>query len=317
MIRNILGITRGNQFSPNMSDKDMAIMRAVASRLESLGHEVRFVDEFEWVDETDEILPDAVFTMMRSQRALKKLKAMEERGITTLNASEGILNAERWRMTTLLREHQLPVPTSIMIPDEPMENISTPCWVKQGKGWAQKKDDVTFVTNHQQLQEQIHRLMNKYADGNVVATFTPRTNEVLSPEAAYQMVTMLRGVINSGTGRALRSSIRADMGGKTGTTNSHADGWFMGFTPHLVVGAWVGGDDRDIHFDSMSLGQGARAALPIYHRDGRFGIDQDQKFEQPEDFDPCYDALDELRSLEHVDDEVVDEYENQIDAAFQ
>ena len=162
------------------------------------------------------------------------------------------------------------------------------------------------------------------AEGNVVATFMPRTNEVLSPEAAYQMVTMLRGVINSGTGRALRSSIRADMGGKTGTTNSHADGWFMGFTPHLVVGAWVGGDDRDIHFDSMSFGQGARAALPIYHkfmdkvyRDGRFGIDQDQKFEQPEGFDPCYDALDELRSLEYSGQGVVDEYENQIDEAFQ
>ena len=162
------------------------------------------------------------------------------------------------------------------------------------------------------------------ADGNVVATFTPRTNEVLSPEAAYQMVTMLRGVINSGTGRALRSSIRADMGGKTGTTNSQADGWFMGFTPHLVVGAWVGGDDRDIHFDSMSYGQGARAALPIYHkfmdkvyRDGRFGIDQDQTFVQPEDFDPCYDALDELRSLEYGGQGVVDENENQIDEAFQ
>ncbi len=163
------------------------------------------------------------------------------------------------------------------------------------------------------------------ADGTVVATFTPRTNEVLSPEAAYQMVTMLRGVIDSGTGRSLRSTIHADMGGKTGTTNSNADGWFMGFTPRLVVGAWVGGDDRDIHFDSMSYGQGARAALPIYqkfmnkvYRDGRFGINQEQKFVAPEGFDPCYNSLDELRSYEHSDEEgEVDEYENQIDEAFQ
>ena len=163
------------------------------------------------------------------------------------------------------------------------------------------------------------------ADGTVIATFTPRTNEVLSPEAAYQMVTMLRGVIDSGTGRSLRSTIHADMGGKTGTTNSNADGWFMGFTPRLVVGAWVGGDDRDIHFDSMSYGQGARAALPIYqkfmnkvYRDGRFGINQEQKFEAPEGFDPCYNSLDELRSYEHSDDEgEVDDYENQIDEAFQ
>ncbi len=163
------------------------------------------------------------------------------------------------------------------------------------------------------------------AEGNVVATFTPRTNEVLSPENAYQMVIMLRGVINSGTGRALRSTIHADMGGKTGTTNSHADAWFMGFTPRLVVGVWVGGEDRDIHFDSMGYGQGARAALPVYqkfmnnvYRDGRFGINQEQEFVEPENFDPCYDELDDLRSLEHTDGEgEVDESENQIDEAFQ
>lgn len=162
------------------------------------------------------------------------------------------------------------------------------------------------------------------ADGNVVASFTPRTNEVLSKEAAYQMVILLRGVINSGTGRSLRSTIKADMGGKTGTTNSNADGWFMGFTPRLVVGAWVGGDDRDIHFDSMSFGQGARAALPIYqkfmnkiYKDGRFGINQDQKFVEPEDFDPCYDELEGLRSLEHSDNEEEEEVVDQIDEAFQ
>ena len=114
------------------------------------------------------------------------------------------------------------------------------------------------------------------------------------------------------------------MAGKTGTTNNNSDAWFLGLTPNLVNACWVGGDDRDIHFDSMSYGQGARAALPIYHkfmdkvyRDGRFGIDQDQTFVQPEDFDPCYDALDELRSLEYGGQGVVDENENQIDEAFQ
>lgn len=162
------------------------------------------------------------------------------------------------------------------------------------------------------------------ADGNIVASFTPRTNEVLSPEEAFQMVTMLRSVVNSGTGAALRSTIHADMGGKTGTTNSHADAWFMGFSPKLVVGCWVGGDDRDIHFDSMSYGQGARAALPIYHkfmnkvyRDGRFGINQELKFIEPEDFDPCASELDELRSLEHHDNGDLEEDEtDRIDDAF-
>ena len=80
---------------------------------------------------------------------------------------------------------------------------------------------------------------------------------------------MRRGVVNSGTAGRLRYSSRpykftADICGKTGTTNSNADAWFMGVVPKLVVGCWVGGDDRDIHFNNMSYGQGAAAALPIY-----------------------------------------------------
>ena len=154
-------------------------------------------------------------------------------------------------------------------------------------------------------------------DGNIIDTFTPRANEVLSPQQAYQMVIMLRGVINNGTGRSLRSSIKADMGGKTGTTNSHADAWFMGFTPKLVVGCWVGGDDRDIHFDTMGYGQGARAALPIYQKfmnkvyaDKSLGITQDAKFVAPENFDPCSSELDDLQEAysEYVEDTgVIDE----------
>ena len=159
------------------------------------------------------------------------------------------------------------------------------------------------------------------ADGNVVETFTPRTNEVLSPEQAYQMVIMLRGVIDNGTGRALRSTIKADMGGKTGTTNSHADAWFMGFTPKLVVGCWVGGEDRDIHFDTMGYGQGARAALPIYQKfmnkvyaDSRLGITQDLKFVAPPDFDPCSSELDGLEDAYKEDD---DDGTGEIDESFQ
>ena len=76
---------------------------------------------------------------------------------------------------------------------------------------------------------------------------------------------MLRAVVNEGTGgRVRRLGVKADMGGKTGTTNYNADGWFMGFTPSLVSGCWVGGEDRDIHFDTMLHGQGASMALPIW-----------------------------------------------------
>jgi len=137
------------------------------------------------------------------------------------------------------------------------------------------------------------------SDGNIVATFTPEMNEVISQTSAYKMLDMLRAVINGGTGGRVRAryNITADMGGKTGTTNSNSDGWFMGFTPTLVSGAWVGGEDRDIHFDTMTYGQGASMALPIWatymnkvYADKTLGYSQEDRFEFPEDFDPCEDT---------------------------
>ena len=85
-------------------------------------------------------------------------------------------------------------------------------------------------------------------EGNVLATFTPQVEEVISETSAYKMLVMLRAVINEGTGNRVRRlyGIKADMGGKTGTTNRNSDGWFMGFTPTLVSGCWVGGEERDI-----------------------------------------------------------------------
>ena len=146
------------------------------------------------------------------------------------------------------------------------------------------------------------------AEGNVIANFTPRMNEVLSKEKASQMIYMLKAVINEGTGRALRGGayhITGDLGGKTGTTNSNADGWFIGFCPKLVVASWVGGEDRDIHFGSMAFGQGARAALPIFGKLMRkiynsklFGISEKDKFDIPEDYQPCENELMSLPSAE-------------------
>ncbi len=136
-------------------------------------------------------------------------------------------------------------------------------------------------------------------DGNVVANFTPQMEEVISEVSSYKMLDMLRAVVNGGTGsRVRRLGITADMGGKTGTTNNNSDGWFMGFTPSLVSGAWVGGEERDIHFDRMEYGQGASMALPIWaiymkkvYNDHSLGYSQDEKFTIPEDFDPCADSL--------------------------
>lgn len=102
--------------------------------------------------------------------------------------------------------------------------------------------------------------------GNLLERFTPQTSEIISEETSYEMLIMLQAVINEGTGVRLRYryGFKGDIGGKTGTTNNNSDGWFMGVTPELVNGAWVGGEDRSIHFDSMAEGQGASMALPIW-----------------------------------------------------
>ena len=133
------------------------------------------------------------------------------------------------------------------------------------------------------------------SEGNVISTFAPQMDEVISTSSVYKMLVMLRAVINEGTGgRVRRYGITADMGGKTGTTNENSDSWFMGFTPSLVSGCWVGGDERDIHFGSMTYGQGAAAALPIWAKymkkvfdDPTLGYDQQETFKLPEGFDPC------------------------------
>ncbi|MCM1152555.1 MAG: penicillin-binding protein [Muribaculum sp.] len=132
--------------------------------------------------------------------------------------------------------------------------------------------------------------------GNPIYTAMPHHEEVTNENTAANMVKMLESVINNGTGRALRSSygISAEMGGKTGTTNSNSDAWFMGFTPDLVTGVWVGGEERTIRFNSMAFGQGARAAMPIYglymkkvYADPKLPYKQDAKFSFPETFVYC------------------------------
>lgn len=110
----------------------------------------------------------------------------------------------------------------------------------------------------------VTRIEDSY--GNTIANFTPQMKEILSEETTFKMLHMLRSVIDGGTGGRIRGryKIQAPMGGKTGTTQNNSDAWFMGFTPSLVSGCWVGGEERSIHFDRMDFGQGAAAALPIY-----------------------------------------------------
>lgn len=133
-------------------------------------------------------------------------------------------------------------------------------------------------------------------EGNVVAQFQPRMEEVISSESAYKMLVELMAVVDEGTAGRLRYKfhINGQIGGKTGTTNRNSDAWFMGFTPQLVSGCWVGGEDRDIHFDSMAMGQGATMALPIWayymkkiYRDQTLPYDSTAVFDLPQDFNPC------------------------------
>jgi Membrane carboxypeptidase/penicillin-binding protein len=133
--------------------------------------------------------------------------------------------------------------------------------------------------------------------GNVVASFTPQVNEVLTEDASYKMLNMLQDVVDHGTAVRLRFryGFKGEMGGKTGTTQNNSDGWFMGFTPSLVAGCWVGGEDRSIHFDNLREGQGANMALPIYalfmqkvYADQTLGYSEEEVFEIPEEYRlPC------------------------------
>ncbi|MBQ5455935.1 MAG: transglycosylase domain-containing protein [Prevotella sp.] len=133
-------------------------------------------------------------------------------------------------------------------------------------------------------------------EGNVLAEFQPRMNEVISEESAHKMLYMLKAVVEGGTAGRLRYkyNIPGDIAGKTGTTNNNSDAWFMGITPTLVSGCWVGGEDRDIHFTMTSMGQGAAGALPVWayymkrvYADKRLGYNENAVFDLPAGFNPC------------------------------
>lgn len=102
-------------------------------------------------------------------------------------------------------------------------------------------------------------------NGKVLEEFVPNTDEVFSEEKAYVMCTLMKGVVQSGTGMGLyRYKLPSNIAGKTGTTQNNSDGWFIGYTPDLAAGCWVGGEDRSVHFNTMEFGQGAKMALPIW-----------------------------------------------------
>ncbi|MDE7144278.1 MAG: penicillin-binding protein, partial [Muribaculaceae bacterium] len=135
------------------------------------------------------------------------------------------------------------------------------------------------------------------AGGNVISEFTATGSEVISERAYYRILSILLDVVDSGTGNRLSRApfnLTAQMGAKTGTTNSNSDAWFMAFSPEIVAGTWVGGEERYIHFNSMTFGQGAAAALPIFgkfmsrvYADKSLPYSQTARFEFPAGVNLC------------------------------
>ena len=127
-------------------------------------------------------------------------------------------------------------------------------------------------------------------DGNVLGEFTNPKREAISDYTAYLMANLMQGVVNSGTGVRLRAKygLKGEIAGKTGTTNDQSDGWFIGYTPSLTAGVWVGAEDRQVHFESLSLGGGSNMALPIWGlfmqkvlADGTLGVYDTDRFLAP------------------------------------
>ena len=131
-------------------------------------------------------------------------------------------------------------------------------------------------------------------NGNVVSRFTQQIEEVLSEEQAYLMLDLLQGVVQIGSGNRLRREpyvLLNQLGGKTGTTQNNANGWFMGVAPNLVAGVWSGWEDQSIHFETLSEGQGAAMSLPVFgiflkklYNDPLFADMQSDEFERPAGF---------------------------------
>ncbi len=126
--------------------------------------------------------------------------------------------------------------------------------------------------------------------GNVLGEFNNSKKEAISDYTAYLMANLMQGVVNSGTGIRLRAKygLKGEIAGKTGTTNDQSDGWFIGYTPSLTAGVWVGAEDRQVHFESLSLGGGSNMALPIWGifmqkvlEDGTLGVYETDRFIKP------------------------------------
>ncbi|MDR3252951.1 MAG: penicillin-binding protein, partial [Tannerella sp.] len=233
----------------------------------------------------------------------------------------GLQNSSNW-VTSYLMKHLSPQALERLLRSYGLggviEATNAMCLGTPDVSVAEMVSAYTVFSNKGIRMEPLYvtRLEDSY--GNTVGSFSLQVNEVLPEDATYKMLGMLRSVVDGGTASRVRYAynIKAPMGGKTGTTQNQSDGWFMGFTPSLVTGCWVGGEERAIHFNTME-GQGANVALPIFanfmkkvYADNELGYSEKENFDVPEEYkNPCTksgrrdpDAIDRQKSESSFDE---------------
>jgi penicillin-binding protein 1A len=212
----------------------------------------------------------------------------------------GLQNSSNWITATLMKDLS-PYALERLLRSYgfkgPIDPVIAMCLGTPDISVSEMVSAYTVFTNKGIRMEPMYITRIEDVYGNTIANFTSSINEVLPEDAAYKMLSMLRSVVDGGTASRLRYryGLKVPMGGKTGTTQNHSDGWYMGFSPSIVAGCWVGGEDRSIHFDSMAEGQGAAVALPVYAifmknvlADEDLGYSEKETFDVPEEFsDPC------------------------------
>jgi penicillin-binding protein 1A len=216
--------------------------------------------------------------------------------------SWGLQNSDNW-VTAYLMKQLSPYAFKNKLIDsygfsEPIDPVVSMCLGSCDVSVAQMVSGYSTFANGGMRVNPMYVTQIEDGKGNIVANFSPNLREVLSEDANSKTLSMLQSTIDGGTGARLRSStykLTVPLGGKTGTTQNNSDAWFIGFSPSIVGGAWVGGEERSIRFNSMSEGQGSRAALPIMalflqkvYANPDLGYSQTDQFDIPERFrDPC------------------------------
>jgi penicillin-binding protein 1A len=210
----------------------------------------------------------------------------------------GLKNSDNW-VTAYLMGQLTPYPFVRTLRayglKSPIDPVVSLCLGSCDASLAEMVSGYSTFANHGIRVEPLYVTAIEDSKGNVLTVFAQQSSEVLSEASTAGMLDMLRAVVDGGTGNRIRKyGISAPMGGKTGTTQNNSDGWFIGFTPSLVAGVWVGGEDRSIHFDRMLEGQAANMALPVFavffskiYADKQLGYSQTENFTESTTYNIC------------------------------